>query len=522
MNEKLTKRNQRFQETPDLESIKLDREANRIELRKNKRIKHILKKRAVLQSDPFQAQSSILFPIEQIPPDLSLKFPDLLNPSLSPSQRLLYLTTIIKSSPDISDLGQSLSLFKLISGTNKKLPYSVIFDESLIKAFHSILGSNMVSLQFPAVWVLINVFHNDSEAIENFVNQGIIDILANIIHTESCPDLIENSIWAVGNIVGEGVLYRNKVINKGIVKDLIDNCNNSDFGIRQMSYWVLSTVCAGKPRISLELSKEIMTVVADGLRLDHDEIIENSAYIASFLTENYNEIVSIVIQTEIMEEIFELLNKNNSKTLLPALKVLGNIASGTDRETNHLVKLGILNKIYHLLNSSNTDLKREVYFILSNILSGSDESIESVINSPCMPVIISTMTSPDPLLRKEAVIGICNSTYTKSYNIIMQLVKINVLNGLIRNLEDHDPGLISSAMTGIRNILRMLQQILSQDKWIDFLVSFLEAEGVQKLEDLLMHSNEKIVSEAQEILDEFFQIETVICPSIQPIQVFDI
>ena len=269
------------------------------------------------------------------------------------------------------------------------------------------------------------------------------------------------------------------------------------------------------------LGKEIISIVFEGLRSENNEIIENSAYIAEFLSEKHCEIVNYLINSKIIDELLELLNCKETKILHPVLKVFGNIAGGTDKQTSSLIDAGFLDKIYHLLDSSNIDIKKEAFYICSNILASNDELIETFILSPCMKIIVDNMSSENFCIKKESLTGICNATFTKRHNIIMELLKFNIIPRFIRGLEENDSILLVILLQGLRNIFRSLQFILSSDKWNEFLRNFEEAEGIIKLENLQMNSNIKIHNETQAILREFFEIEGVSDISLIQAQVFE-
>ena len=174
-----------------------------------------------------------------------------------------------------------------------------------------------------------------------------------------------------------------------------------------------------------------------------------------------------------------------------------------------------------MLDSSNIDIKKEAFYICSNILASNDELIETFILSPCMKIIVDNMSSENFCIKKESLTGICNATFTKRHNIIMELLKFNIIPRFIRGLEENDSILLVILLQGLRNIFRSLQFILSSDKWNEFLRNFEEAEGIIKLENLQMNSNIKIHNETQAILREFFEIEGVSDISLIQAQVFE-
>jgi importin subunit alpha-6/7 len=68
------------------------------------------------------------------------------------------------------------------------------------------------------------------------------------------------------------------------------------------------------------------------------------------------------------------LIKNISNTLLsiliPCLRTLGNICTGNNVQTDHVLGLGALPEIFKLLGHTKKAVRREACWVLSNIAAG--------------------------------------------------------------------------------------------------------------------------------------------------------
>jgi Karyopherin (importin) alpha len=182
------------------------------------------------------------------------------------------------------------------------------------------------------------------------------------------------------------------------------------------------------------------------------------------------------------------------------------VSSGTDKHTKYLTEKGVINKLFSVINNPNLKIKQEIFYIFSNIFA-CDELIEELMLSPCMTIIVENMTNSNVNLKKEALIAMCNATYTKSFSLLMKLLQFNILPGIIKGLDENDPKLLMSLVIGLKNIVKSVKTLCQSDKWNELLSNFEENDGISKLEDLQYNSNEKIRSESSKLLQELLETD---------------
>jgi len=98
-------------------------------------------------------------------------------------------------------------------------------------------------------------------------------------------------------------------------------------------------------------------------------------------------------------KVAKLLNHSNQSVQLPALRVVGNIVTGNESQTQLIIDNNALPSLLTLLSSTNDGVRKDTCWAISNITAGTEEQIQAVIDSDIIPKVIS--------LLKDDSSGVC-------------------------------------------------------------------------------------------------------------------
>lgn len=167
-------------------------------------------------------------------------------------------------------------------------------------------------------------------------------------------ELIEQVIWGLGNMAGDGPRIRNLVINAGAVNPISDYLDKAPPGssfVRNAS-WTLSNMCRGRPAPEFESIKRATVSLAKVLiQNDSEEIIGDVCWALSYISDGGAEQIPSILETNVLPRIVELLEHKEMAISVSCLRTIGNILTGTDAETQIAIEAGALTAMNRLITN---------------------------------------------------------------------------------------------------------------------------------------------------------------------------
>ncbi|PIO69798.1 Armadillo/beta-catenin-like repeat protein [Teladorsagia circumcincta] len=346
------------------------------------------------------------------------------------------------------------------------------FDSNMLHQIVMMARSEDPSIKLGAVQQARKMLSSDrNPPIDDLISSDILPILVNCLVSDDV-NLQFEAAWALTNIASGTSEQTQAVVNL---------CRSKD------------------PPPTPEIVKTILPALVLLIHHDDPNILVDTVWALSYLTDGGNEQIQMVIDSGIVPSLVPMLGHSDAKVQTAALRAVGNIVTGSDEQTQLVLDCGVLQEMPQLLSHQKEKINKEAVWFLSNITAGNQNQVQAVLDAGLMPLIINLLGKADFPTQKEAAWAVSNVTISGRPDQVEQMVNCGVIRPFCALLDCKEPQIIQVVLDGINNILKMagagVEAICTQIE---------ECGGLDKIEQLQNHDNEEIYKLTYEIIDTYF------------------
>lgn len=488
------------------------RTQNSIQLRKNKRIMGLAKKRNIKGREPAASTAAAAQDASSGADDGATgavaagRVPCTLVPNEVSLEHLsVFCDAAHGDSPQLCIEG--VRQIRRLLSKEADPPVTEVLNTGVLPRLGQFLGeefSEVPILQFESAWALTNIASTEHTSV--VVELGVVPALVALLRSTNA-DVREQCCWALGNIAGDGYKYRDMVLSvPGAVDNLVLNiAHPATLSLLRNAVWTLSNFCRGKPAPSLEASRPLLEVLSQLLTNDDSEVLTDTCWALSYLSDGDDERIQVVIDTGIIDRLIELLGHTSTAVVTPALRTVGNFVSGADEQTQVVVDHGGVPAFVQLLTSSKRNIRKEACWALSNVAAGTPAQVASLTgHTELIPRLVHLLGTAEWSVKKESAWAISNMLTTGPPGQVEEMVAAGVIEPLCALLEVDDNRITLVALGALDCILKAGAAAGVGDAYTEAVEA---AGGVDAIERLQEHNNKDIFSTAVKLIEDFFGVD---------------
>ncbi|EPR79166.1 Importin alpha subunit [Spraguea lophii 42_110] len=426
-------------ENKSSESRRKEREEQQVELRSQRRENLLNKKRTVVSSS---------------------------NERISDNLRIMKQKLMAQ---DMETLCKGVYEFRQLLSTETHPPIQTVLDSGVLPRLVELLSRScsaykngkedlIYTVRLEAAWAVTNIASGSSEQTNAVVTCGAIPLLVDMLG-ESKEDLVDQSVWALGNIAGDSEPFRDMIINSGatsLLLTLIENILNNKAYIKILRNctWLLSNLNRGRtPEPPLEHIQMSINMFNKLLNTDDSDILSDTLWALGYIIDMSTDKTDMVLQIGILERckifINAFLKRTSEYTIakycIPAIvRLLGNIVTGNDDQTDKIIKEGFLPLLKKVFYSYTDDrkaskVKKEICWIMSNIAAGTDSQVQEIFDNGIISMLSDAMRY-ELFVKIEASYAITNALSNIENNMdhLQFIFDDELLEGIKESLEALD------------------------------------------------------------------------------------
>ncbi|KAH8237590.1 hypothetical protein KR038_001906, partial [Drosophila bunnanda] len=359
-------------------------------------------------------------------------------------------------------------------------------------------------MQLEVAYTLTSIANGNSDQTHCLIKHNAVPHFVAMLQSE-CILLANQAVQALAKIAGNGATARDCVLYYKVVDGIISLIyREPPLLILRNIVWLMSSLCRNKnPAFPFEQVRRLLPVLSHLLHSEDVQVLAEACWAVSYLTNcDDKNVIQAVIDANIIPGLVRLLKMDEPSINEPALHSVGNIATGTDQQTDVIIDYGGLPCLGVLLQHHKAYIVEEAALAVSNITTGNRKHIQAIIEAGLFEPLRHVLETGDYKAQREAAWAVTNTLFLGSPAQILDMIeRYKILKPFIDLLEAWDPPTINVVLSGLSQLFSLAERLGGA---AILRTKIVELGGLYKLKKLQLHMQGSVQEKAFTILETFF------------------
>ena len=407
-----------------------------VELRKEKREKQVRLRRAMisnLNKDQGQAGETAPGPERE----LGALYPAL-NSGIPVSSKVELLLYLLGRHEMRVETIQALRLLKVyFSGQTQSIDTNRLYSPQLVQEVLWYLYREDLESQREAAWVLANLLSQCPLACREVL--GVTGELRLIeLLTSEDEDLVENVLFAIGNIAGECCQTCQKLVSQGVHEAVAAAIRRKAGSIKvtKVGAWVLSNLlryCSDV--ITVHTIAEVLLLLRKSQSGSVRKQVLSSIQNIAMMRDDH---ILLLFNLGLLQPLLSQYESASPQLAFNLAKIFVDVSAGGTQVTQRLLDLGVLDKIQTRLNDPSELLRMRSVDVLANIAAGVKEQVSLVVNHPVLREALKKISDCSHKVKFAVSRLLSNLARRGTWDHIVALTSFGVIAVVKEGLEEND------------------------------------------------------------------------------------
>jgi hypothetical protein len=386
-----------------------------------------------------------------------------------------------------------MSLRKLISDEPTLLIERIIEADIVFKLFGFMSGHDDIRFQRESTWIIANICSGTNDDVEYVVNLGGLDIIMGLLKSDS-EDVLDQAIWALGNISAEDIRYRDLCLNKKCVEQLVAVAAKFPRSqcIKKNIAWVMLNLVGGTSLPAwhhIYKGFPLLKQILSEKQLD-SKILADVMWCLVWTSAGY---IQEIIGMGFVQSLIDSLKHDQDSLLLPALKIFGSIIKADHIPIEKILGFSdFLPRIFELISHSELKVRKKACWLLKKITSKSNFQISLILDdSNYMEALRETLTQDAEEVAFEVAKTLGNLVSQAPSKMILRMIneyKYLELLSFMLNMTD-----IKIQERALQDVSKVIDTI-DETPYQRIYINMLRKEGLNEIIHTLVSSNNRRLS----------------------------